>query len=148
MKRFIRRGRGVIGTAVTWALAWVGLGAGIGALVGFELGYLLRMALTNSVGGFLAGASFALILSFAERNRTLEELSLRRIAVWGGGGGILVSLIPTAIGVPLALLLGPMFINVAIGAGFAAGSVAIARKAGRPPFNTGRPDPILSLESD
>ena len=37
-----RRGRGVIGTAVTWALAWVGLGAGIGMVTGMM--HLIRIA--------------------------------------------------------------------------------------------------------
>jgi hypothetical protein len=117
-----------VGTGITWALAWVGLGAGIGILAGLDLSYLLRMAMGNSVGGFLAGASFAAILSVAERRHSLEDLSLRRVALWGAGGGLALSLIPFAAGIPLAYLLGPLVINAGIGAGMAMGSVILARR--------------------
>jgi hypothetical protein len=107
----------------------MGLSAGIGALVGYDLPFLLRMAMNNSVAGFLAGTAFAAILSIAERNHSLEDLSLRRIALWGAGGGLALSFIPLVIGVPLAYLLGPLVINAGIGAGMATGSVALARRA-------------------
>ncbi len=148
MNRLIRRVRGIIGTAFTWAIAWVGLGAGIGALAGFNLSYLLRMALNNSVSGFIAGASFAVILSVAERQNSLKDLSLRRVALWGAVGGLLLSFIPLAFGVPVPYLLGPLVINVGIGAGMASGSVVMARRAGDRRFLTGGTDPLLSLEGD
>ena len=129
MNRFLRRMRGIIGTGLTWAAAWIGLGAGIGALAGFPLTYLVRIALSNSIGGFIAGASFAVILSIAERRHTLDDLSLRRVALWGAAGGVLVTSIPLAFGAPLAFLLGPLVINGGIGAGLATGSVVMARRA-------------------
>jgi hypothetical protein len=129
-------------------MAWVGLGAGIGALTGLDLGYLLRMAMGNSIGGFLAGASFAVILSVAERNRSLEDLSLRRVALWGAGGGLLISLIPLVAGIPLAYLLGPLVINAGIGAGMATGSVTLARRAEDRRLVSGLDGSLLSLEGD
>jgi hypothetical protein len=148
VKRLLRRIRGIIGTGVTWALAWVGLGAGIGALTGFPLSYLLRMAMNNSVAGFIAGASFAVILSVAERHHTLEDLSLRRVALWGAAGGALLSFLPLAFGIPLAYLLGPLVINVGIGAGMATGSVALAKRGEDRRLSPGVADRPLGLEGD
>ena len=148
MNRLLKRIRGIVGTGVTWALAWVGLGAVVGALVGYPVGFLFRIALSNSVSGFLAGSAFAAILSVAERKRTLEGLSLKRVALWGAIGGGLLSFLPMAYGVPLAYLLGPLLINGGIGAGMAAGSVALARRAEDRRLLRGAGDPLLSLEGD
>lgn len=146
MTRFLRRLRGIIGTGLTWAAAWIGLGAGLGALAGFPLTFLARIALTNSIGGFLAGATFAVILSIAERNRSLSDLSLKRVAGWGGVGGGLLSLIPMAFGMPLAYLLGPIVINGSIGAGLAVGSVILARRADARELTPGGGDVLWRLE--
>jgi hypothetical protein len=125
----------------------MGLGAGIGALVGYDLNFLFQLALNNSVAGFVAGTAFAVIMSVAERNHSLEDLSLRRVALWGAGGGLLVSLIPMAVGIPLTYLLGPLVINAGIGAGMAGGSVAMAKRAkGR--SIPGADNPLLGLEGD
>jgi len=129
VKRLLRRVRGILGTAATWAVAWMGLGAGIGALVGYDLNFLFQLAMNNSVAGFIAGTAFAVILSVAERNHSLEDFTLRRVALWGAGGGLLVSLIPLAVGIPLTYLVGPLVINAVIGAGMAGGSVAMAKRA-------------------
>ncbi len=148
MNRLLKRVRGVLGTAFTWAIVWIGLGAGIGALAGFNLSFLLRMALNSSVAGFIAGASFAVILSVAERNHSLEDLSLRRVALWGAVGGLLLSAIPMAFGVPVPYLLGPLVINVGIGAGMASGSVVMARRGGDRRFIPGATDSMLGLEGE
>lgn len=148
MNRLLKRIRGVLGTAATWALAWVGLGAGIGALAGYNLSVLIQMALNSSVAGFIAGASFAVILSVAERNQSLEDLSLRRVALWGAVGGLLLSVIPMAFGVPVAYLLGPLVINAGIGAGMASGSIVIARRGGVRRFIPGAAESMLGLEGE
>ena len=146
MKRVLQRLRGIVGTGLTWAAAWVGLGAGIGALTGMELGFILQIALGNSVSGFLAGASFAVILSVAERNRSLEELSLKRVGLWGAAGAAALSLLPLAYGVPIGYLFTPILINGGIGAGMAAGSVAMARRAEDRQLGSGPSDPLLSSD--
>jgi hypothetical protein len=145
MHGFLRRIRGIIGTGLTWAAAWIGLGAGLGALAGYPLTHLVRIALSNSVGGFIAGASFAVILSVAERRRTLRDLSLKRVALWGAIGGFLVTSIPLAFGAPVAFLLGPLVINGFIGAGLAAGSVAMARRSEERRLTPGAADPLLGM---
>jgi hypothetical protein len=93
----------------------------------------------------MAGASFAVILSVAERNHSLEDLSLRRVALWGGAGGLVLSAIPLAFGVPVPYLLGPLVMNVGIGAGMATGSVVLARRGGSRRLNLGAADPLLRL---
>ncbi len=148
MNKFLRRVRGVLGTAFTWAIAWTGLGAGLGLLAGIPFSYILPMALNGAAAGFIAGASFAVILSVAERQRTLEDLSLRRVALWGAVGGLLLSFIPMAFGVPVPYLLGPLVINTGIGAGMATGSVFMARRAEGRRLMSGFDDALLSLEGD
>lgn len=145
MNRILRRIRGVVGTGLTWAATWVGLGAGIGALAGLNLQFILQIALGNSVSGFLAGGAFAVILSVAERNHSLEELSLKRVGLWGAVGAAALSLLPLAYGVPVGYLLGPILINGAIGAGMAAGSVALARRADRKELRAGEQDALLGM---
>ena len=148
MKRLLKRVRGILGTAATWAVAWVGLGIGIGALVGIDLRFIVPMALNSAVAGFIAGTSFAVILSIAERRSSLEELSFRRVASWGAGGGLVLSFIPLAFGMPLPLLLGPLVINAGIGAGMATGSVALAKRADDRQFVSGADAGLLNLEGD
>jgi hypothetical protein len=145
VKNIMRKIRGMVGTGLTWAAAWIGLGAGLGAIAGFPLGSLFRLALSNSIGGFVAGASFALILSVAERKKTLNELSLKRVALWGAVGGLVVTSIPLAFGTPVAYLLGPLLINGGIGAGLASGSVIMARRADRRRLDPGLDPAVLSL---
>jgi len=146
MNQLLRRIRGIIGTGLTWAAAWIGLGAGLGALAGFPLTYLVRIALTNSVGGFIAGTAFATILSIAERKRTLGDLSLKRVALWGAAGGVLVTSMPLAFGAPVAFLLGPLLINGGIGATLATGSVVMARRADQRRLDPGATDSLLGIE--
>jgi len=145
MNQLLRRIRGIIGTGLTWAAAWIGLGAGLGALAGFPLTYLVRIALSNSVGGFIAGAAFATILSIAERKRTLGDLSLKRVALWGAAGGLLVTSIPLAFGAPVAFLLAPLLINGGIGATLATGSVVMARRADQRRLDPGAADSLLGM---
>ena len=148
MKKLLERVRGVLGTAFTWAVAWTGLGVAFGALAGVQLSFWVPMALNGAAAGFIAGASFAVILSVAERKNTLEGLSLRRVALWGAVGGLLLSFIPMAFGVPVPYLLGPLVINTGIGAGMATGSVFLARRAEGRRLVAGLDDPLLSLEGD
>ena len=137
MKGFLRRIRGIIGTGLTWAAAWIGLGAVLGALAGYPLTYLFRIAMSNSVGGFIAGASFAAILSVTERKRTLADLSLKRVALWGAVGGFVVTAMPLAFGAPL------VYLPDAHVQAPTAGSVVLARRADDRRLVAGDRDPLL-----
>jgi hypothetical protein len=132
MKRFLRRIRGVAGTALTWALGWAPLGALFVALTVDRTPlarYVVFGAINGAIQGFLVGGSFAVVLSVVERHRQLEDLSLGRVAAWGALGGLLL-------GIPFSLLFGvPLFsadamLTYVLGATSAAGTVAIARKGG------------------
>lgn len=153
MKHLLRRLRGIIKTGLTWAVGW---GAGLGLLqivVSLGAGYpltLLGSIVGGAMSGFIAGASFATILSITERHRTLEELSLKRVALWGslGGAGLFLLVVPRMLGagMPLGMLMsayfGPTLIAGLLGAGSAAGSVALARREGDPLIE-GDDDPFL-----
>ena len=124
-----RKMRGVMGIALTWGILWAAIGYAVargmsiinpnsidpgespvllGALVGFV--------------GLISGVGFGTLLSFAERRKTLLELSLSRCALWGILGSAALPLL-TGMQDVLVLMTCPM------GAVFAASSVAIARKA-------------------
>ena len=133
MKKFLRRLRGIIGTGLTWAVGWAGVTVALNLLGGVPLQYLGLIAVSGLVRGFIAGGAFAVILSIAERRHTLEDLSLRRVALWGGIGGSLLLLssmpIMVSMGVPVFSMLGGVVTSALVGAGFASGSVALARRA-------------------
>jgi hypothetical protein len=72
--------------------------------------------------GFLSGAAFGLLLSFGESRKTILNLSLSRVAMWGILGAAAFPLLTTAEN-ELAFIFCPL------GATFATASVTIARKA-------------------
>jgi hypothetical protein len=135
MKKWLRRIRGVIGTAFTWAAVWGGV-AFILSLTGFfGTGtfsiYVVFATLWGKVG-FVGGGIFSLVLGIAERRRTFDKMSLPRFGIWGGVGGFLLSLLwlygagpaPT-----LAEIMSTGLLMGLMGAGSAAGSLALARRA-------------------
>ena len=127
MRKWLRRIRGAIGMGLMWAMAWFGAGlilllvVGVGAAdVPFPLFFALL--------GFLAGVTFSGILGIVEGRRRFDQMSLPRFAAWGGVGGLLLSVVlAAAFGGDALLVLGPIF--ALSGAGCAAGSLALARRA-------------------
>jgi hypothetical protein len=85
--------------------------------------------------GFVAGVTFSGLLGLLEGRRRFDQMSLPRFAGWGAAGGFLLSAIfvlAVALGEDPAFLwnlvvLGPIF--AVAGAGSAAGSLALARRA-------------------
>lgn len=152
-KGILRRLRGIVGTGLIWAVGWAGINLGLGVaviLMGTPLGNLSPIVLAGIIQGFFAGSAFAVILSITERRHALDELSLQRVALWGGIGGMILLLpaIPflVPIGSPMNTILVPLVIDGLIGAGFASGSVALARR-GDKELTEGE-DPALMLEGD
>ena len=129
MKRWLRRIRGAFGLGLTWAVAWFAAGMALLLIVGpdaadvpFPLGF--------GMFGFIAGATFSVVLGAIEGRRTFDQMSLPRFAGWGAAGGLLMSAVFVALaglGAPMLLVLGPVF-GLASAAS-AAGSLALARKA-------------------
>ena len=132
MNKWLQRIRGAIGMGLTWGVAWFAAGLGLLLIVGsgaadvpFPLGFGLL--------GFLAGITFSGVLGIVEGRRRFDQLSLPRFALWGGLGGLLFSgvfVFAAALNAASLLVLGPVF--ALSGAGCAAGSLALARRAGKP----------------
>jgi len=128
MKGWLRRIRGAIGMGLTWAIAWFGAGLGLLLVVGFGAADI-PFPIVFGVFGFLAGVTFSGVLGIVEGRRSFEQMSLPRFAAWGAVGGLLLSgIFAWAVGLGGEfLVLGPVF--ALSGAGCAAGSLALARKA-------------------
>ena len=131
MKRWLRRLKGAIGTALTWAVSWSVTGMLLGTT-----GFLGQLALVEYVVfggafaalGFIGGATFSVVLSLTEGRRRFDQLSLPRFALWGAFGGALMSLTMAAFGESAAFVNTVTFFAV-LGAGSSAGSLVLARKA-------------------
>lgn len=136
MRKWLRRIRGAVGLGLAWAAAHFGVGV-IVALVGWEFGvsafgngmlWVAYNALVSAATGFICGGTFSVFLSVAEGRRRFDQMSLPRFAVLGAIGGSLVALVlGTAIGWGTPSLVANVAILGLLGAGSAAGSLALAR---------------------
>jgi hypothetical protein len=137
MKGFLRRLRGIIGTGLTWAVGWAGLWcayflvlAGLGLVGEGVMSFPVFLVTTIFIAGwgFIAGGLFGLGLSILERHKKLEDLSLWRVALWGGLGGSLLTVVfnLTRVGYVHWPAVLTFFL---ISAGLSSGTVALARRA-------------------
>ena len=135
MKKWLRRIRGAIGMGLAWAIAWFGAGVLLLMVVGFGAADV-PFPLGFGMLGFFAGATFSVVLGVVEGGRGFEQLSLPRFAGWGAVGGRLLAVIFVLVGALLGdttldiVVLGSVF--ALAGAGSAAGSLALARRAEEP----------------
>ena len=135
MKKWLRRIRAAIGIGLAWAIAWFGAGLVLLLIVGVGAADV-PFPLLFGLLGFLAGATFSGVLAIVEGRHRFDRLSLPRFAAWGAVGGLLLSVMfvfAVAIAGDGTLLndlvfLGPLF--AVAGAASAAGSLALARRAG------------------
>lgn len=128
MTKLIRRLRGALGIGLTWGVLWIVVGSAIG--VGIAIfqpedigpgeGFGRALPIFGLVG-FLSGLGFAILISLAERRRTIERLSGLRVMLWGVLGSAAVPLLIGA-NPGMGWITGPM------GALFAATTIAIARR--------------------
>lgn len=138
MPRWLRVIRGMIGTGLTFATG-VGVVGSILGLVGLLLGELswddLRMVAKLSVIAFLVGVGFSGVLAITAGGRTFDKLSLRYVTALGAGGGLLYFLfIAAANGGRVWSVwnaIGNLAILTLLGAGSAAATLILARRAGR-----------------
>ena len=138
MKTWLRRIRGAVLMGLTWAVVWAPVGVLIGMIVDPDGSMDEMWVAVGAYPGFLCGAVFSAVLGIAEGRRRFDELSLPRSAAWGAVGGLLVGVLPFAVGTPntalplwqwAAVIIGPMTL---LGAVSAAGSLALARRARKP----------------
>lgn len=134
MTQWLRRIRGAIGIALTWAAAWFGAGILLARVPGFYSD--LPFALLFAPLGFVTGVIFSGILGALERRRRFDRLSLSHFAGWGAVSGLLLSG-AFVVGAALRgeswwgefLVFGPpLALSSAVSA---AGSLALARRAQR-----------------
>jgi len=134
MNRWGRRIRASIGMGLIWGAAWFGAGLVLARVPGFHSD--LPFALLFAPLGFVTGIIFSAILVGIEGRRGFDRSSLPRFAGWGAASGLLISGI-FVVGAALRgealwaefLVFGPpLAIARAV---CAAGSLAVARRAGR-----------------
>ncbi|MDB4875288.1 MAG: putative rane protein [Gemmatimonadetes bacterium] len=136
MPRWLRVARGMIGTGLTFA-AGVGVVASITGLF-VRLGHgitgleLMQIVGKFSVVAFLLGVAFSGVLAIAARGREFNKLSLRLVGALGAGAGLLYFVFLALNGgrnwsAPDAIA--NFVLLVVMGAGSAAATLAIARKA-------------------
>jgi hypothetical protein len=101
MKKWMSGIRGAILIVGLWTLGW-GLGYG-GIMEAFidpdgKIGDVWPTAL--AIPGFIGGVVFAVLLAFAERDRSFDNVSLVHFALWGIVTGIVLGVltIPAEIG--------------------------------------------------
>ncbi len=132
MKRWLKRIRGALGMGLTWAAVGGGVGAIIGVVtmvLGISSAIAVQNAAAFAIMGFIGGAAFSVVLGIAEGRRRFDEVSLPRFAAWGALGGLAVSMLLFT-GGPLTLTaVSVTGVAVLLGAGSAAGSLALARRA-------------------
>jgi hypothetical protein len=131
MYGMLRRARGLLAVGLTWGVLWGLIGYAIGLLVGvLDPDSIDEGESPGLIGviigcvGFLSGCCFAFVLSLAERSKGVLDLSPLRAALWGALGAaapLLLSGLPD----------GMVPITAPLGAAFAAGTVAMARRAAR-----------------
>ena len=129
-----------VGMGATWAVGWGFVGALVGLLIGILTpdgieGTRIAGAIRAFVqAGFVCGGAFSVVLAIAGRRRTFDEMSLPRFAALGALGSLLgyVAFAASlggggAIFRPLGLVVASVM--ALLGAGSAAGSLALARRA-------------------
>lgn len=137
---FARKLRGIAGMAALWSIGFV--------LFWFVLGTVIRLVDPPSIDsgegplglaplfaalGAIAGTVFGVVLSFGERKRTLADLKLSRVALWGAIGG---AAMPLLLGKPL----GNLAVFAPLGGLLASGSLLLARRAARAELQAAEPD--------
>ncbi|HJQ65954.1 MAG TPA: hypothetical protein VJ816_06240 [Gemmatimonadales bacterium] len=129
MKDFLRKCRGILGMGVTWGVVWGAVFAALSLIVGLVDPDVIDpgegpipVAGIGAIFGFVSGSAFGLLLSLAEGRKAIAELSTGRAAVFGALGTALFPLL-TPVDNSMLIILCP------IGAGLAAATVALAKRA-------------------
>jgi hypothetical protein len=143
----LRKLRGILGTGISWAIGWSILGTAVHwslAVLGL-VGNPNMMVEPFMYGlmGFYGGCVFGGVLSLMEGRRSLADLHLGKIAVWGALAGLLVPVVYHLLGGGEGLewfryiltspdsWLSPAIIPL-LGAASAAGMTAVARSGSDP----------------
>jgi hypothetical protein len=140
-RSMLRRIRATSVLAGTWAIAWAILGVGLATWRVFflrpqlatPLHYWPRFALSGGLAfgalGLAAGALFALALSHTVHSDTVETITPRRAAGWGGLAGVASVIAMPLIGLTAwpVLIVGAVIVAI-VGSTSAALTVAVAQR--------------------
>ena len=173
MTSWLRRIRGAVGMGLTWAGLWSAIGALVAVLPGtttapypipieFLVSFAAQGAAQFAALGFVGGATFSLVVGALEGRRRFDEISLPRFAAWGAVGGLMMWAARGPIGASVMGLLGTVGlpgptwvfgisggIIVFLGAGSAAGTLALARRVdGKEALGRGEGMPELEMIHD
>ena len=133
MSAWVRRIRGAVGMGLTWAGAWFGLWASIGIVSLVVNGGAAVDALLDTVmfplAGFVAGTTFSVVLSVAERRHRFDQVSIPRFAGWGAVGGLLMFGLAGGAGAGIYGVVVNGSIMALLCSASAAGSLMLARRA-------------------
>lgn len=145
-----RQFRALFRFASWWGLPWCVAGAALavvrwltsgGALAGQSFGaWIVSHALGYGALGLISGFMVGLLLARREEGRRVEDLSTRRVALWGAIGGAGPAVVFAGLGVlagaPAVVylpLLGLGLVSAAVSGGLATAAVAAARRGTLPP---------------
>src|SRR5688500_12193793 len=97
MRKWLARIRGALLMALTWAVIWAPFGPLLGMIVDPDGTMDEPWIVVGALPGFLCGLIFSVVLGIAERRRSLHELSLARVAIWGAAGGLFLMVLNTGL---------------------------------------------------
>ena len=165
MRSILRKLRGALGTALTWAVVWA-----VGSFASATLLYMTTdaivvlgpfwevaplAALRSGLYGLVGGALFSGALATVHGRRTLGELKPAWMGLWGGVAGLLVFIVVLGVTVASGLAIPwslPMFGGLALvasiygglGAAIAVGTIRLAQKGTKEIESS---DPIPAIEA-
>jgi hypothetical protein len=155
IKPILQKLRGVLGTGLTWAVGWSVAGTilqgGLSLLGLFRAPDLSVAPFMWGLMGFYGGTMFGALLSLTEGRRTLQNLRIGRVAVWGALAGFALPVVYNLMrGDPGAISMMSLLTNAVIlaplSAGSAAGMTALAQGADRSELGGG--DDPVALEGN
>jgi hypothetical protein len=134
---WLGRIRGAVLMGMTWAVAWALVAVLVGLIVDPDGSMDEMWVAVGAYPGFLCGAISSAMLGLPEGRRGLGELALVRVGAGGAAAGLLVSVIPFALGEPTSEIplwqLGVVVVGsiTLLSAVSAVGSVLLLRYAAR-----------------
>ncbi len=100
MKKWLTRIRGAVLMGLAWAAVWAPIGVLIGLIVDPDGSMDEMWVAVGGYPGFLCGAVFSAVRGIADGQRRFDEWSLLRSGAWGAVSGLLVGVLPFAVGTP------------------------------------------------
>lgn len=147
----LRKLRGALGTALTWAVGWAVTAFAASSVAflfigrGLWLDLVLQTTAAAAIFGLAGGATFSLVLGAIPWRRRLTELRARRMALWGAGAGLLAPVALTFFAVATGaraqadVLAFVMLLFSGLGAATAGGTVKLAQQASKRLGDTDEP---------